>query len=329
MSNDGINVLSLFDGMSCGQIALERACIKVKNYYASEIDKYAIKVTKQNYPNTIHIGDVTKISYKDGLLVTENGDFETKIDLVIGGSPCQSFSNLGDGSGFDGKSGLFFHWLRIQQEVNPTWFLLENVNMRKQWIDKITELVGVSAVRINSNLVSAQNRDRLYWTNIPTTQPTDAGITLSDIIDKQVDSKYFLSEKAKQYIVSRDRLKKKLTNLNGSNDKSIALPAGYTALNGTFLCVDYTGKLDALKAGTLTARYAKGVSNFGGKSFVWDADDLSAFNIRKLTPIECERLQTVPDGYTECVSDSQRYKMLGNGWTVDVIAHIFKGLQEK
>jgi DNA (cytosine-5)-methyltransferase 3A len=325
-----MKVLSLFDGMSCGQIALERAGIKVDQYFAAEVDDYAMKVTQHNYPETIQIGDVTKVSYENGVLRTANGDFKVgSIDLIIGGSPCQSFSNLGDGSGFDGKSGLFFHWLRIKNEVNPKWFLLENVTMKKQWSDKITELLKVDHVAINSNLVSAQNRSRLYWTNIPVDKPTDKCITLSNIIDKEVHNKYFLSDKAKQYIISKDRLKKQLTNINGNNEKSTALLARYTGLNGTFLCVDCNGKLDAVKAGTLTARYGKGVSSFGGDTFVYDASDLDQYRIRRFTPIECERLQTVPEGYTSLVSDSQRYKMLGNGWTVDVIAHIFNGLNKE
>lgn len=326
---EGITVLSLFDGMSCGQIALQRAGFEVKQYFAAEVDKYAIKVAQHNYPSTIQIGDVTKVSYKDGILYTEKGDFCVgKIDLVMGGSPCQSFSNLGDGSGFDGKSGLFYHWLRIREEVNPDYFLLENVNMKKQWSDKISELLGVKAVAINSNKFSAQNRDRLYWTNIQIPEVQDKGVILSEIVDSTVDTKYFLSDKAKQYIVSKDRLKKQLTNLNGNSNKSTALLARYAGLNGTFLCVDCNGKLDTEKAGCLTARYAKGVASFGGDSFVLDAENLFDYKIRRFTPLECERLQTVPEGYTASVSDSQRYKMLGNGWTVDVIAHILSGIVE-
>lgn len=322
----GLKVLSLFDGMSCGRIALDRAGIKVDAYYASEVDKNAIKVSKANWNDIIHIGDVTKVKYSDGVLYTENGDFEVgKFDLVIGGSPCQSFSNLGDGSGFNGKSGLFFEFLRILKEVSPKYFFLENVKMKREWLYKINSELGVTGFEINSNLVSAQNRSRYYWTNLTIGELEDREITLKDIIDKDVDSKYFLSDKAKKYIISKDRLKKKLAVLNG--DKSICLPARYTALNGTFLCVDCNGKLDNEKAGTLTARYAKGVASFGGDTFVYDMEDMSKYKIRKFTPVECERLQTVPEGYTSCVADTHRYKMLGNGWTVDVIAHIFQGLK--
>jgi len=322
---EGITVLSLFDGMSCGQIALERAGIKVKQYFASEIDKYAIKITQKNYPSTIQIGDVSKVHYKDGILYTDAGEYNIgKIDLLIGGSPCQSFSNLGDGSGFDGKSGLFFEYLRLRNEVTPKYFLLENVKMKKQWLTKIDEYMGTKGVLINSSLVSAQSRGRYYWTNVPFTVPEDKGITLSDIISKEVPDKYYLSEKAKKYIVSKDRLKKALTNVNG--DKSSTLLARYTGLNGTFLCVDCNGRLDHEKAGTLVARYGKGVSSFGGDTFVLDAENLNDYRIRKFTPEECESLQTVPLMYTSGVADTHRYKMIGNGWTVDVIAHIFKGL---
>lgn len=318
----GINVLSLFDGMSCGMIALERAGIKVNKYFASEIDKHAIKVSNHNYPNIIRIGDVTKVSYKDGVLYWDGGSAEVEIDLLIGGSPCQSFSNLGDGSGFDGKSGLYYHFLRILSEVKPKNWMLENVVMKNNWRDIITSDLGISPVKICSSLVSAQNRNRYYWTNIKFDIPKDKGITIQDVLEKDVNEKYYLSDKAKVYILNRERLLKKYTDL--VQYKSVCLPARYTALNGSFVCLDVSGKFSAEKAGTLTQRYAKGVSNFGGDSF---PIDLEVGDIRRFTPTECERLQTVPDGYTICVSDTQRYRMLGNGWTVDVIAHIFKGLK--
>jgi DNA-cytosine methyltransferase len=156
-----MNVLSLFDGMSAGMIALERAGIKVKNYFASEIDKHAIKVSKANYPNIIQLGDVTSV------------DVSTlpKIDLLIGGSPCQSISTLGDGSGLEGTSGLFYQYLRLKQELNPKYFLLENVVGNKEAIKTISKLMQVEPILINSNLLSAQNRARYYWTNIPTELP--------------------------------------------------------------------------------------------------------------------------------------------------------------
>lgn len=319
-----LTVLSLFDGMSCGRIALDNLGIECE-YYASEIDKYAIKVSEDNHPSIIRVGDVTKLSYKDGVLTGENGSYNVgTIDLLIGGSPCQSLSNLGDGTGLEGKSSLFYHWLRLKNEINPKHFLLENVSMKIEWQDKISELVQVQPVVINSRLVSAQNRKRLYWSNLSVEQPKDLGMELKDIVSYPVDQKYYLSPKAKVYITSKDRLKKKLTDLG--TDKSICLPARYTALNGTFVCVDNNGKIDVQKAGTLTARYAKGVATFGGDTYVYDTKDIEQELIRKFTPEECEKLQTVPVGYTKCVSDTQRYKMLGNGWTVKVIEHILSSL---
>lgn len=308
----GINVLSLFDGMSCGQIALDKLGIKVDNYFASEIDKYAIQVTQKNYPNTKQIGSVTEVKGVD----------LPKIDLLFGGSPCQSFSRAGDGSGFDGKSKLFWEFVRVLKETKPNYFLLENVVMNKEWEQVITDTLGVESIKINSSLVSAQNRNRLYWTNIPNIeQPKDKDVSLQDVLFRDVDKKYYLTDKGTSYITKNERLKKKFTALNGG--KALTLMSQYNqSKNGTFLCVDGNGRIDTEKTGTLTQRYYKGVENYGSNPFL-----LTDHKFRKLTPVECERLQTVPDNYTDCVSDTQRYKMLGNGWTVDVIAHIFKNLK--
>ena len=272
-----MKVLSLFDGMSAGRIALERAGFEVEEYYASEIDKYAVQVSKDNYPDIIHIGDVTQVSYKDGVLHTQFGSYQTDIDMVIGGSPCTSFSVAGKGKGFDGESGLFYEWVRILREVNPKYFLLENVCMKKEWENVITQEVGVSPIMINSALVSAQNRKRLYWTNIEgITQPKDKGILLRDILEN------FIFDKEPYYIVFNSNRPK-----NYKSDKSMCLvTSGGSKTKGV------------------------GISDDSG---MW----------RKLTPIECERLQTLPDNYTEGVSNSQRYKMIGNGWTVDIISWIF------
>ena len=178
--NKGITVLSLFDGMSCGQIALGRSGIKVNKYYASEIKKHAIKLTMEHYPGTIQIGDVTKVSYKDGVLYTENGNFKVgKIDLLIGGSPCQNFSTASITQlGLRGeKSKLFYEYLRVLKEVQPTYFLLENVKMKKESENQLNEYLGVEGLHINSNLVSFQNRPRIYWTNIPNvSRPKDMNI---------------------------------------------------------------------------------------------------------------------------------------------------------
>jgi DNA-cytosine methyltransferase len=279
MNKNGINVLSLFDGMSCGQIALERLGIKVNNYYASEIDKYAMKVTKENYPDTEHVGSVVDVK----------GEDLPKIDLLFGGSPCQSFSRLGDGSGFDGSSKLFFEYVRLLKETKPKYFLLENVVMKKEWIKVITDIMGVEPIAINSKLLSAQNRPRLYWTNIPNvTQPEDLGLTVSSVLD--IDDKF--SSEYPNYL-----------DLTFSGKKRKDMVKNYKT-----------------KASCLTASMYKGQIS----SFCKNDED----NVYKYTPNDCEILQTVPLNYTDCVSNTQRYKMLGNGWTVDVIAHIFKGLKD-
>ena len=274
------NVLSLFDGMSCGQLALDALGIKVNNYFASEIDPYAMQIAKKNYPNTKHIGSVLDVKGSD----------LPRIDLLIGGSPCQSFSNAGDGSGLDGKSKLFWEFVRVLKETKPTYFLLENVKMKKEWEKIITDTLGVEPIAINSRLLTAQNRPRLYWTNIPNViQPIDRGIVLKDILEDQVEEKFYLSDKAIDYM---SRLR-----------------------NGKPRWEYHTNPLDG-KSACLTANMYKGVPYGVIKELK-----------RRLTPIECERLQSVPDNYTEGVSNTQRFKMLGNGWTIDVIAHILNEMR--
>ncbi len=270
-----LTVLGLFDGMSCGQIALKRLSIPVATYYASEIDKYAVSITQQNFPETVQLGDITSLETTD----------LPQIDLLMGGSPCQSFSNMGDGTGFDGKSKLFWEFVRVLKETKPKYFLFENVVMRKDWVAIISDELGVQPIKINSGLVSTQRRNRLYWTNIPNlTQPEDLGLDFRDIIESNVDVKYQLTPRA----VERVRQKQ-----------------GY----------DLVG----VKSKCLFATYYKNSSN-SREGQIIETDDY----LRRLTPHECELLQTVPLGYTEGVSDTQRYKMLGNGWTVDVVAHILK-----
>jgi len=274
------NVLSLFDGMSCGQLALDTLGIKVNNYFASEIDSYAMQIAKKNYPNTKHIGSVLDVKGSD----------LPRIDLLIGGSPCQSFSNAGDGSGLDGKSKLFWEFVRVLKETKPTYFLLENVKMKKEWEKIITDTLGVEPIAINSRLLTAQNRPRLYWTNIPNViQPIDRGIVLKDILVDEVEEKFYLSDKAVDYM---SRLR-----------------------NGKPRWEYHTNPLNG-KSACLTANMYKGVPYGVIKELK-----------RRLTPIECERLQSVPDNYTEGVSNTQRFKMLGNGWTIDVIAHILNEMR--
>lgn len=311
-----MNILSLFDGISCGRVALERAGIKVDKYYASEIDKYAIQVSQKNYPDIIQIGDVTKVDVSQ----------LDKIDLLIGGSPCQGFSFAGKQLNFkDPRSKLFFEYVRILNDIKKTnpnvKFLLENVKMKQEYQDVISEHLGVKPIFINSRLVSAQNRPRLYWTNIENiTQPEDKNILLKDVLQNKVDEKYFMTEQQYKNI-SFNSLKRlytikcgTLTTMQGGNTQP---KINIKDNNFTGFSQDnvFIGKED--KTPTLTA------GDGGNRPKMYDFDDMI---IRKLTPLECERLQTLPDNYTDGVSNSQRYKQIGNGWTVDVIAHIFKNL---
>lgn len=428
-----MNILSLFDGMSCGQQALERANIKFDNYYASEIDKYAIKVTQANYPNTIQLGSVTEIDTSKLPM----------IDILFGGSPCQSFSFAGKRRGmstkdnqeiltlehylqlkndeyeFEGQSYLFWEYMRILNEVKPKYFLLENVIMGEKWEKILSKTIGVNPIEINSALVSAQNRRRLYWTNIGLEpnglfgdlesiiqQPKDKGILLKDIIEQEVDDRY--------YIKNTEKLLRLKDNIIDTNRKSHCFTAGghlggnhsdmdlivhnmmprssksgkggtghLTRNDGKTYCLD-TGNTNAVEIKCVAMRGRKPENPTSRKSglpteqqleprtdnksncltsvqkdnlviqlnlskesggcqpymqnrvydinginpaltTLWNGANLikTKSNIRRLTPLECERLQTVKDNYTIHVSDSQRYKMLGNGWTVDVLSHIF------
>lgn len=286
-NNTGINVLSLFDGMSCGRIALDRAGIKVNNYFASEIDTHAIKVAQKNYPHNIQLGDVTKVK-SEGL---------PQIDLLLGGSPCQGFSCAGKMLNFDDpRSNLFFEFVRLWEETKPKYFLLENVRMKKECQEIISSYLGVTPIAINSNLVSAQDRARLYWTNIPNIeQPKDKGLYLKDIMEEEVEKKYNVTERFYRKVEGTTSYKKSRGNCRSPDRKAKTLTTG-----------------------------GHGISNSGATNIKIDENF-----IRIPTPVECERLQTVPDNYTkaEGLRDSHRYKMLGNGWTVDVIAHILQHIK--
>lgn len=306
-----MNVLSLFDGMSCAQISLNRTGISYENYFASEIDKYAIKVTMENYPNTIQIGDVTKI----------NGGDLPKIGLLIGGSPCQGFSFAGKQLNFDDpRSKLFFEYVRLLKELKPKYFLMENVRMKQEYQDVISDALGVKPIAINSNLVSAQNRYRFYWTNIPSvTQPEDKGLLLKDILEEGavdrdkahcLDANYHKGGNPKQYFEKPRR--QLVFSKNGLCMVGHADLKGYDSIKRIY---HPEGKSPTLSA-----------SQGGPKIMIPESQTLQ---YRKLTPMECERLQTIPDNYTNHVSNSQRYKMLGNGFTIDIISHILKGLKEK
>ena len=299
-----LNVLSLFDGMSCGQIALNRIGIKPAKYYASELDKHAITVTQANYPSTIQLGDVTKWREWD---IDWGG-----IDLLIGGSPCQGFSFAGKQLAFDDpRSKMFFVYVDILnhiRSVNPgVKFMLENVKMKKEYLEVITEQLGVEPVLVNSALVSAQNRQRYYWANWEFGQPEDRNILLADIIETPPTSVTIMSstfsarQKGRKCLVSEPK------------DKSVSFSSMEYVKNGRqgdYLKCDNYGNCLV----------------FRNRTTLEQSSGDPALKYRKLTPVECERLQTVPDNYTAHVSNTQRYKMLGNGWTVDVIAHIFKGM---
>ena len=294
-------VLSLFDGMSCGQIALNQLGLEVERYFASEIKPHAIKCTQHNFPDTIQIGDVCKISYRDGILTTENGDFEVgKIDLLIGGSPCQGFSRAGKELNFnDERSKLFFEYARILKEVNPAYFLLENVVMRKEYSNVITEHLGVNPILINSRLVSAQDRKRLYWTNIKgVEQPKDKNISFQDI--------------APGWFCGCMRGRRVLNNRRCDYNKNVPIE-------------QYIEIRKDNKTNCLTTVTKDNVAVRTKQRFIKRTE----IEYRYLTPNEYELLQTVPIDYTAGISDSARRTMLGEGWTVEVIKHIFKNIIEE
>jgi DNA (cytosine-5)-methyltransferase 3A len=384
--------------MSCGQQALERLGIKVDNYFASEIDKYAIKVTMANYPNTIQLGSVVGV----------NGYKLPQIDLLIGGSPCQSFSFAGkrkgmatkceteiltlehylqlklEGYEFEGQSYLFWEFMRLLNECKPKYFLLENVEMGEKWEKVLSKAIGVNGIHINSALLSAQNRKRIYWTNIGMQpaglfgdlesiikQPKDKKILLRDVLETEVDEKYFLSEKMVKWLDKHAEKRDVEVKKTIGDRKAVCLSvsglccqnlsadyivhstmgrSGDPKKGGTGHLTRNDGKtycLDGANSLAVELREVKQINlslESGGKqpyqqNRVYDKDGITpalcanksdllinTSRIRRLTPIECERLQTVADNYTAHVSDSQRYKMLGNGWTIDVIAYIFSYL---
>ena len=388
-----MQVLSLFDGMSCGQLALRQLGIPIEKYYASEIDKYAITVTQANFPNTIQVGDVCALDPKD----------YADIDLIIGGSPCQGFSFAGKKLAFnDPRSKLFFEFVRLVKAIQPKYFLLENVRMKKEWLAIITEQLGVEPICINSALVSAQNRVRYYWTNIPNvTQPADQGLLLKDILEIDAEEPMYsniyggFGEKK-----PRTHFSKSVTiraNSGGGAIPSVSIkPVKDTERNRRYyrnrdqkaLCMLASmhkgagnngmtlvphkpvhnkinqAKVDNMQPGDIAATQINNSKNFGnavnvdGKAFTLRAsnpngvvmskirdksktvrtggrlsydrhewDSVDELHYRKLTPLECMRLQTVPDDYKMPVSNTQKYKLLGNGFTVAVIQHIFSHME--
>ena len=365
-----MNVLSLFDGMSCGRITLSELGIPVEKYYASEVDKFAIKATMQNFPDTIQLGDVRELEVSR----------LDKIDLIIGGSPCTNLSMSGKRKGlstkegmevldlqtylelkengfeFEGQSYLFWEYMRIYHELiergdNPKFFL-ENVEMGKKWESVFNETMGRKGIHINSALVSAQNRRRIYWTDIhdDIPQPEDRGILLRDILEEEVDEKYFLSDKMIECLKGRAKTDNDPTCVAMRGRESACLTPKRTEY-GKKIRKEYEagivkeqrkniqqlepredGKTNCLTtvqkdnliivSGTMPAR----ARNDGDAQPCVQIDA----RIRRLTPTECARLQTIPEWYIwDGISDTQRYKMLGNGWNVETIKHIFKYLKKQ
>tara|TARA_B100000427_G_scaffold329799_1_gene347861 strand:- start:7496 stop:8644 length:1149 start_codon:yes stop_codon:yes gene_type:complete len=375
---EGIVTYSMFNGMNCGMIALERAGIPVKMYLSAEIDKPAIQITQKNYPDTIQVGDVCGVVAKD----------LPKVDLLLAGSPCQGFSFAGKQLAFDDpRSMLFFEFIRMLKELKPKYFLLENVRMKKEYLDVITEQVSscytpdevddefkdmfgnvrFEPIMINSALVSAQNRLRYYWTNIPNVQqPEDRGIVLRDILeDHHNENPVKDTERNRRHYKNPDdkSLCMTATMYKGAGNNGMTL-VPMTKPDHVGTAVDVNGH-DILKrvyspdgksptlntmgggnrepkvvTGAWRGRYNKDGSTTQKLELRKDDKTNTLTTVqkdnvvvdqemrwRKLTPLECERLQTVPDNYTEGVSNTQRYKMLGNGWTIDVISHILSNIK--
>ena len=288
--NKKLNVMSLFDGISCGRLACVRAGLEVENYYSSEVDKYAIQITQKNYPDTIQLGDVRNIDFTR---------YTGTIDLLIGGSPCQGFSFAGKQLNFDDpRSKLFFEFVRALKEIKPKYFLLENVKMKKEYEDIISVSLEVKPLEINSNLVSAQNRKRLYWTNIPNIeQPKNKKIHWCDIQENNVADNFYYSAKGLDWLSRHSKKTGKILKIYNNFDK--------------------------VKMQMIEASHFK---NYSSQRFFAIKD---VKGLRYITPVECERCQTLPDNYTAGISNTQRYKCIGNGWTVDVIAYILSFIKEK
>ena len=367
-----MNVLSLFDGMSCGQLALERAGVEVDNYFACEIDKYAIQITQKNFPDTFQWGDVTQIKMPT----------RGSIDLLLGGSPCQGFSFAGDQLAFDDpRSKLFFEFVKVKDAVKPKYFLLENVKMKQEFQDVITDYMGVEPIEINSSLFSAQSRRRLYWTNIPVDMNIkDKGLVLKDILQEDhgeppvpINERNARHHKhpyqkslcttatmykgagnngmtivdrlipvgmAEEYAHYNYRATKEVYHMDGKAPTLLTMQGGnrepkvatYSAKGGRIVNrrLDADGvRKDYQMDLPLTPQVEIREDDKTNCLTTVQKDNVvvEGMTWRKLTPIECERLQTLPDNYTEGVSKTQRYKMIGNGWTVDVIAHILKGME--
>jgi len=297
-----VNILSVFDGIGGARLALEKSKIEFEKYYSSEIDKHAIKVLKDNYEDVIHLGDIKNL---------KKSNFP-KIDLLIGGSPCQDLSNAYKGKGLKGeKSELFYEFIRVLNEFKPRFFLLENV--KNKWGSLMSEIVGVDFLEINSKYFSAQSRPRYYWTNIPVDlkeiYKTYNDKSIRDILEKDVDEKYFLDDCVVAKILN---IEIKNNYKNRHIKKILTVPKELINDNERQRRIyDIKGKSPTILARSDTPKI------------------LIKDRIRKLTPLECERLQGIPDDYTASCSNTQRYKMIGNSFTVNVIAFLLKNLDKE
>jgi DNA (cytosine-5)-methyltransferase 3A len=352
-------VVSLFDGLSGGRLATDRVeHLNVLRYYSSEVDKYAIQVADKNYPQDTpyRLGDVTKIDFEE-LLKEIHEEFGNVKILLLGGSPCQGFSMAGKLKGsstacgidvveydqymtlksqdfeFNGQSYLFWEYIRAIKILQPDYFVLENVRVTKKWLPMFNEAMGVEPTRINSSLVSAQNRDRYYWHNfgeIP--QPEDKKIVALDILQGKVDDSFYLTHKAIDYMsrlrngkqrweYHKNPLDGKLACLTANMYKGV--PYGVLRLPTCHKIADLDMKgNESIKRVYDEHGKVPSLTTMQGGHRQPKVFDYEKESSRKLTPLECERGQTLPDGYTDVVSNSQRYKMIGNGWTIDVVAHI-------
>ena len=298
-----MNILSLFDGISCAKIALEKLHIPISNYYSSEIDKYALQVSSLNNPQIIQLGDIK------GIKVSEL----PKIDLLIGGSPCQDLSNAQKGLGLEGmKSSLFYEYIKILKELEPKYFLLENV--KNKWGITMNKYLGVDFIEINSSFFSAQSRPRYYWTNIKFSKTPSKyhKEVIKDIICSNVDKKYYYVKNDLDQFISNHHTK--INSDNVTNDGILKL---FDIPKNIINDHERQRRVYSLKSKSPTILARSDTTKI-----------LDNNGVRKLTPLECERLQKIPDNYTSCCSDTQRYKMIGNAFNIDTVAHILKGLKK-
>lgn len=320
-------VVSLFDGVSCGLVALKRAGINVTEYHAFENDKYAIQVSKKNHPEIIHHGEIN--------FMTDFSRF-AGADLLIGGSPCQGFSIAGKQLNFkDPRSQLFFEFVRARNEIKPKYFLLENVKMKKEIQDAISKLMGCEPTLINSALVSAQNRRRLYWCNWNVGQPEDKGVFLKHIVQECEKVEFNSEGWHKWWAKNKEfQLKKRYSAITNKEEKAITMTARqYANYNGNFVELDgsyYSDRCKKQIKKNSKSPEEKAVAVCTNSNLTGSGVNVITYDnkyYRKLTIVECCRLQTLPDNYCDSVSSAQAYKALGNAWTVDVIAHIFKSMK--